>query len=197
VDAKQIMTYRLIKKEQGFPLVDLVYQSNSRFLGSLPQLGHADAELENPYHAAGQVFSVSCLDTLLVQEHFNKGIVKLIEKLVNGTVFYLCVKEISPDLVDKPYESLFHHLLTHQLVPLALYRQSPNRLKYVVTSPANNTVVKSTDFVIVVDRSKVKPKSTRVPYISEFDSPPVTLAEEAPKTTKDDSIELHPLQNDT
>ncbi len=57
IDAKPIMMFRLAKARKAFPIVDIVYGSNSQFLGTLSTQAKpiSSAELENPYYAAGQM----------------------------------------------------------------------------------------------------------------------------------------------
>jgi hypothetical protein len=159
VDARSIMTFRTVKAlETIFPFVDLVHSSNSRFLGSLPSLGNTNDDTENAYYAAGQVFTASMLDTLIVQAFFNEYIAELIDRLTEGLIFSIPVAKALPDAKDKKYAELFKQLVDTDFVPVALYRKSDNRLRYLMTNPGQSVTIHENDYVLVMDKGSLAQK---------------------------------------
>jgi len=147
-DSRSIMVYRLVKHITESPIVEIVYDFNMKYLGSLDQFG---SELENPYLASGQVWSVESLDSLLVQSYYNPYVVKCVEGLLKGVVSSFPLSCLNSDLEGKTYAELFTLLLENDLVPLGLYRKSRrHRLSYVSTNPVPDCVLRKDDSVYVL-----------------------------------------------
>jgi len=150
VDARNIMVFRLVKAGQAFPIIQIEHGTNSQFLGSITGKSVTDY-MENAYYAAGQVFVTGCLDSVLVQAYFNQFIEQLVAQLLNGTTYSFPVAEYCKECTGKSYSLLVNYLLENGLIPLALYRSSNSRLRYVATNPKPTTQIREDDIVIVID----------------------------------------------
>jgi len=165
-DARPISIFRLIKAGAALPIIDLVDLSNCKYLGSIGADFPINEDIENPYYAAGQVFSASCLDTLMTQTFFNPGVLPLVEELIGGCVFSVSLGDYFQDSVGKSYSDLVPLVIENEMIPLALYRKCPDsRLFYTVTNPSPDTKLQDTDYVIVLNTAP-KQKSRRTTFFS-------------------------------
>jgi len=176
-DARPISIFRLVKTGAN-PIIDLVDISNAKYLGSIGNEIQAESDIENPYYAAGQVFSTQCLDTLTVQSYFNASILPLVEQLVDGSVFPIKVSKFLPEFIGRSYLALFQQLLENDMVALALYRRSKDsRLCYTLTNPESSTVVAEDDTVMVLDAVN---SSTRESFYKSRDNQQPKEVQKAP-----------------
>jgi hypothetical protein len=143
--------------------------SNAKYLGAIGNEVATENDIENPYYAAGQVFSTQCLDTLTVQSYFNGSILPLVEQLVDGSVFPISVSKFLPEFIGRTYLTLFQQLLENDMIGLGLYRRSKDsRLSYTLTNPESSTVIAEDDTVIVLDAIN---SSTRESFYKSRDHP--------------------------
>ena len=116
------------------------------------------------------------VDTLLTSEKENiKGKKKSsgLHNIVSSTLYQIPI----PALETRTYGSLFQHLISQGMIPIALYRGvstnlSPrmNHMPYVFTNPQIETEVFSCDQVFVLSQKPQEFRNSKSSHVSEKDS---------------------------
>ncbi|PRP88204.1 potassium channel subfamily T member 1-like [Planoprotostelium fungivorum] len=152
-DAKSIMIFRMVKRGRCKPIIQLEQVNSAAYLGSLtrtPIKSYEEArdqviDLNNPYHAAGQVYYSNTLASLIVQSYFNPYIIRIVEDLTSGCLFCISIKKHCPQFAD-----LMSRLLSEGLILWALRRKiPPSNLRYIILCPRKDLVIRQDDVVIV------------------------------------------------
>jgi len=129
------------------PLVDLVYMNNANYLGTIASLGDKGEDLENPYYAAGQVYTSEHMDSLLAQAYFNPLISQLVGSMCDGSIFSFPITQ-TPELIGKNFELVFNSLIDRGLLPVAIHRKTEGiRLRCVISNPAKDLVMQESDII--------------------------------------------------
>ncbi len=166
-DAAVVVISRSI--ESRFPnlfvLSELSEGSSIRFLGT-GRLGASDPHVVDdgfdssdftfrPRFAAGRVFAVSMLDTLLARTFSNPAVLAVIKLIVSSThrSTKIYVVPLAPRFANKRYDVIFPKLAAREILLLGIFRTAGNlgaSLPYVFTNPPPNTVLHAGDRLFVL-----------------------------------------------
>jgi hypothetical protein len=166
-DAAVVVISRSI--ESRFPnlfvLSELSEGTSIRFLGT-GRLGASDPQVVDdgfdssdftfrPRFAAGRVFAVSMLDTLLARTFSNPAVLAVIKLIVSSThrSTKIYVVPLAPRFANKRYDVIFPKLAVRDILLLGIFRTAGNlgaSLPYVFTNPPPNTVLHAGDRLFVL-----------------------------------------------
>jgi len=152
VDGRNIATFRNIRKRylSLFTVIELVHNHNVRFLGLISKSGNIS---ENPYYASGAVFVTETADYLLVHAYFDPFAEEWFGSFMDGILISLSVGECFTFIEGRIFGDLLASLLSQDLLPLALYRYSPEmKLRYLMTNPPFNTPLRIDDYVLAIEK---------------------------------------------
>ena len=155
----------LQKKLQNSPvfvITDLVKDSNVQYLDISDDDSEGELYQAEPF-ACGNAFAASVFNSVTTIAYHSPGTLHLISSLINAEPGsgqqMMCSSQIRSiklqTLVFGPlnhFSELHSHLLEQQLICIALYRQIPDKPSkcYVITNPAPNLPLESSDAAIVL-----------------------------------------------
>jgi hypothetical protein len=143
-DANSLMIYRLLEYLPTYPVIQLVFPDNCRFLNQ-----SSKSYFFNPHYVSGHIFIRSSLHYILAQAYYKENFLQVVNKLTRANISHVKVSDLhefprslatdesrknkkKKKAVEEEiylYKDLVKQLLARGQVPLALYRTRHDRAK--------------------------------------------------------------------
>jgi hypothetical protein len=164
-DAAVIVISRSIESRHPslFLLAEVAEGNSIRFLGTgrasdMDSQQHAPFALDymfRPRFAAGRVFAVSVLDSLVARAFSNPAVLAVIKLMISSSNKSAKIYLTTPPrlFVNKRYDALVTHLLARNILAMGVFRSAGHlnsHLPFVFTNPPPNTIIGAEDRVFVL-----------------------------------------------
>ena len=103
-DANSLMIYRLLEYLPTYPVIQLVFPDNCRFLNQ-----SSKSYFFNPHYVSGHIFIRSTLHYILAQAYYKDNFLPVVEKLTRANLSHVKVSELHefPKTLDTVRSDLF------------------------------------------------------------------------------------------
>lgn len=88
-DANSLMIYRLLEYLPTYPVIQLVFPDNCRFLNQ-----SSKSYFYNPHYVSGHIFIRSSLHYILAQAYYKENFLPVVEKLTHANISHVKVSDL-------------------------------------------------------------------------------------------------------
>jgi hypothetical protein len=88
-DANSLMIYRLLEYLPTYPVIQLVFPDNCRFLNQ-----SSKSYFFNPHYVSGHIFIRSSLHYILAQAYYKENFLQVVDKLTRANISHVKVSDL-------------------------------------------------------------------------------------------------------